>query len=155
MPAPLIVFPLRLPLDRRAVRETLVVRAVAAVITMVGSAWLLATQDHWSLAIAGLLTGVFAVVWLARGLRVHRSALEAGEHVLLDHNGLTHCERERSTYVGWEDVVRLVVDEDRLMVALRTRDQREIMIEPSFAGLGVYDLKDLIARAWRQSQNAR
>lgn len=148
-----LALPLQLELDRRALREHLWLRAVASVIAILASAWLLAAQDHWSVALGGTLAGAFAVVWLARGLRDHARALQGEHHVLVDNDGITHQQGARTTRVGWDNVVAVAVDEDRLVVKVECRDCPSLIIEPSFGGLGVYDLQAVIAGAWKAARN--
>jgi len=148
-----LTLPLRLDADRRALRETLWLRGTAALITIVSSAWLTATQNHWVLAIGGALAGGFAIVWLRRGLRDHAHALHGDQNVLLDHNGITHQRAGEAIHVGWDNVVSVDVDEDRLIVNLACRGRPDLIIEPCFGGLGVYDLQAVIAGARKASRN--
>lgn len=142
-----LALPIRLDLDRRALRDTVTARATAALITIVGSVWLAATQNHWSLALVAALTGVFAIVWLARGLHDHMRALDESHHVLLSDEGIVHQTADRTIELGWDSVASVAVDEDRLVVTVECRDRPALTLEPTFGGLGVYDLRDVISRA--------
>jgi hypothetical protein len=142
--------PVRLALDRRVVTQTFIVRAIAATIALIGSLWLMAARGGTWLSIAGLLTGAFALVWLARGLREQRRALQAGHDVLLDANGITLGPSERQTHLGWDNVASITVDEDRLMVAIQPTTGPTLWLEPHYGGLGVYDLRAVITRVFHQ-----
>ncbi len=140
--------PLRLDLDRRAVTQTFALRAVAATLAFVSSLWLLVAGRGIWLSLAAVIAGVFAVVWLVRGLRDQRRALQAGHHVLLDNHGITIALGDRHTQIGWDNVASILVDEDRLMVAVQPTGGPTLMVEPHYGGLGVYDLHAVIARVF-------
>lgn len=142
--------PLRLDLDRRVVSQTFAVRAVAATIALLGSAGLMAARGGMWLTLTALLTGAFAVVWVVRGLREQRGALQAGHHVSLDDTGITLAQGERQTRLGWDNVASITVDEDRLMVNVQPRAGAALMLEPHYGGLGVYDLRAVIVRAFER-----
>lgn len=147
-----LTLPLRLDLDRRVVTQTFVVRAVAATIAFLGSVGLMAARGGTWLSLTALLTGAFAVVWLVRGLREQRSALQAGHHVSLDDTGITLGQGERQTRLGWDNVASITVDEDRLMVNVQPNTGAALMLEPHYGGLGVYDLRAVIVRAFEASR---
>lgn len=142
-----IALPLRLDVDRRAVRDTRRLRAAAAVIAILGSVWLAATQNHWLVGGLAVLTGVYGVFWLRRGLREQDRALQADHHVLLDLTGITLHDGPRTTHIVWTDVAAVVVDEDRIVVSVMRSQGEPLRVEPIFGGLGVYELRDTIQRA--------
>lgn len=145
--APDVALPLRLDVDRRTVRDTQRLRAAAAAIAILGSVWLAATQNHWLVGGFAVLTGVYGVFWLRRGLREQERALQADHHVLLDLTGITLHDGPRTTHVLWTDVAAVVVDEDRIVVNVMRSQGDPLLVEPIFGGLGVYDLRDTIQRA--------
>jgi len=142
-----LALPLRLDVDQRTVRDTRRLRTAAAALAIAGSVWLAATQNHWLVGGFAVLTGVYGVFWLRRGLREQDRALQADHHVLLDLTGITLHDGPRTTRVLWTDVAAVVVDEDRIVVNVMRSQGEPLPIEPIFGGLGVYDLRDTIQAA--------
>ena len=131
----------RYPLDVRAEREAAYLRMIAAILALVGGAWLLALPYIVPrvLAVVGIL---FAAAFLRRAAR----ARGAAEHSYLEIGpaGLSICEGDRVERVPFSEILSVSVDDDRLSVVIARRNKPALEIEPRYRGLNLQKLATAI-----------
>ena len=138
----------RLTLDRAAERDTGLLRLGAAIVTLIGVAWL-ATFDlpAWAVALVAIAAAV-AVMWVGLYVRARRRVATADAQYLETRpDGLTHASGATVREVSWTEVDAVEVDEDRLFLRVDLKDGEPLVIEPIYGGLGVYELFDAVCRA--------
>jgi hypothetical protein len=147
--------PVRLPFDH-ASRDVAGTRRVAIGATIVGAA-LLAGLAHtwWAYGIA--LASFVAVRFWARRVAeadAHEGRL-AGRAIELGDEGLSIPRADgETTCVRWEELQRVEIDHERLILVLRRHDGSEVEIEPTFGSLGLDGLAHRI-EAGRPGRRAR
>lgn len=129
-------------------------RIVAAVAVGLGALWLAAVRPSagaWLCILAGLGA---SLMWLAMGMRGRRRAASAERHRLdLEPTGLVLVEGPEERRVDWGAVESVTVDEERLVVSIRVRGDRDLCIEPRYGGLGAYALQGVIQGAMRAARD--
>lgn len=131
-------------------RPVAYLRLGAALVTTLGSVWLLVVLPHrWWLALIGLAASAF---WVRRAfavLRLPRSArteLDLGEVALTIRLPSRDGVSER--IVPWAHVRSVEVDEDFLVVRVAVSEGEPLVLEPVFPGVSVYALRDAVHTAW-------
>ena len=144
----------RLELDTASERAGALLRIGAALLVAVAATWLLALPFGVprAFAVAGL---VFAILWIARGLRATAQTRNPAEHYLeLTEAALCLRAGPVSERVPWLDIAGLSLDEDRLLLRVLRRQGPPLEIEPRYRGLGLHALYEAIAAAWERGRAA-
>jgi hypothetical protein len=131
----------RYPLDVRAEREAALLRMIAAVLAIVGGAWLLALPFVVPrvLAVVGL---VFAVAFLRRASRARGTAETS--YIEIGPDGICVSDRDRLERVAFAEMLAVSVDEDRLIVTITRRNKPVLELEPRYHGLTLHQLGSAI-----------
>jgi hypothetical protein len=135
----------RFELDTRAARETSALRALAAIVVLIGAIWLftLPFAVPRVFALAGL---VFAVFWL-RGAAKRRARLPALHYLELGREALVLHDGDSEQIAPWAEVESVAVDEDRLVVIVARRGRPALAIEPQYRGVTLHALAERIQQA--------
>ena len=122
-------------------RTIALVRGAVGLGLVVCSAWLLALPEPLPkvFAVAAL---VFAALWIVRAIGVLRAPPSAGpvEFLELSHEGIAVRERGQELRLGWREIVRVAIDQDRLTLALLRQTGEIVHIEPRYRGVTLEDL---------------
>ncbi|MEM9190299.1 MAG: hypothetical protein AAGF12_14035 [Myxococcota bacterium] len=147
--------PKRFELDTESERAVGRLRLGAALVVAIGSVWILAAGAGTigtTLAIVGLLASV-GWVFAFRGSR--KKATKAATYYLeLDSSGLTLAEGKAPTQVKWSEITSVDVDEDRLVVAVARRNDKDLILQPRYRGVDLYSLAAAVETA-RSAATAR
>ncbi len=107
----------------------------------------------WLCVAAALAVSVF---WLVNGARARRRAADAAGHrIVLSNRALTLLEGSTERSVPWDRVEALEVDEEKLVVRIDVAAEPSVVIEPRYGQLGVYDLAEVLRRAWEAGRVAK
>lgn len=124
-------------------------RLVAAAVVGVGAVWLALLGPPpagWLCVVGGLGA---SIMWLVMAFRARRRTADADrQRLVLGPDGLALVEGARERTVPWDAVDAVEIDEERLVVRVLVRGEEPVAIEPRYGGLGAYDLREAIRRAW-------
>lgn len=131
----------RLPLDSRA-SDAGLLRFWAAIAAIVGAVWLAVSGPPlWAwIAVGG--AALVAVFWLRRWARSRGAARAPEGYLELREDGFTVAQPEGTERVEWTDVRAVEADEERVAVRVDlAHAKRSLFVEPTFGGLGLYELE--------------
>ena len=105
----------------------------------------------WTVAV---LAWAISFFWMAAYLGSRRSVRrEASQGLILDAEEVRWSHRGAPHSVNWADVESLEVDEDRLVLVVRTTDGTSKSIEPLYRGLSLYDMANRLQEHHGASQS--
>jgi hypothetical protein len=135
----------------RSDRDEARLRWAAAFVTSL-SAGLYALARPGALSIVVSLAVIAAgIAWARRSSAAFaRSAREVT--LVLDDAGLEQRDGERVQRIGWNDVSRIELDEDLLVVRVVREGQDDLVIEPIYEGSSVSELADAVSIAHRAAK---
>ncbi len=145
----------RLLLDVREVRDRTRLRLLAALPAFAGGLWLLWTGDSVLLRVLALSGLVFALAWVMLARRnIAQLGMSDSHYLDIAPDGLTIRSGAQSQTLAWSDIDAVEIDEDRLVVQLRTRatDSGSIAVEPQYGSLGLRELAETIDEARRSAR---
>jgi hypothetical protein len=142
-------------LDTQAIIAVGRLRLCGAIACTASGAWIAAMSPGllgWFVAIIAWLISLFWVV-------AYRSSLKAvqrdqGNGVLLNKAGVQWCKRGETLSLPWESISVVEIDEDRLILVLKTEDGRTHSLEPHYQGLSVYEMANRVHLHHGASQSA-
>lgn len=136
-----------LPLDRRTVVEVAWLRLAAAAACVVGAVWLFAIGAGMFLRVLALIALAAAAGWTYAFFKARRTLKDVSEHFLaLEPERLRVVGARETVEIAWSDVQGIEVDEDRLVLRVHA-SAGDVVIQPEYGGLGVYDLADVVNTA--------
>lgn len=135
-----------LPLDERAIGEIARLRLGAAVVCLLAALWLVLRSPPWWAWIAVVGALVSGVFWIRRWAAARGQIAERGA-VELEKSGFRVIVAERAEAVGWDDVVAVEADEERVALRVSLTDGDPLFIEPVYGGLGLYELEEAFEAA--------
>ncbi len=130
-------------LEKAGERDVGRLRLVAAVLSIVGAAWLLflTSMAWWSIVVAVLVV-VAARFWVVRWARTEKDPMPA---LVLGDSALSLGERT----IPWTDIERIELDHDRMVVRVVTNAE-PLELDPPYGGLGLEELGRAVETARRQ-----
>jgi len=145
----------RFEVSQRDQRALAYVRTGAALLAILGAGVMFLgtmTVPVFLIALLGLL---ISVAWLRQAGRLRRSAAAPVPGSLTVYrDGYAVREHDRNEFVGWSDVEKIDVDEERLDIVVTKRDASTLRIEPRYAGVDLYELVHTLDNARASAQSA-
>ena len=129
-----------LPLDERT-NDVGLLRFWAAIAAIVGAIWLGLSRPPWTAWIAVAAAAFVALFWFRRWARARAASLDPSKSYLaLDADGFELAHEGATERVAWQSVRTLEADEERVAVRVE-RAGGVLYVEPTFGGLGLYELE--------------
>ena len=130
----------------RSDRDEARLRSVAAFVTSL-AAGIYAISHPGALSIVVSLAVIAAgVAWARRSSAAFaRAAREVS--LTLDEAGIAQRDGEQIRRVAWDELARVELDEDLLVVRLVREGQDDLVLEPIYEGASVYELAAAVAEA--------
>lgn len=139
-----------LAFDQAAERSTGILRLIGAIVVIGSALWIAFTRPSivgWGCAALGAAGGL---AWIGLVRRGQRRISAADEHyIALEPETLRVVFGGKEQEARWDEVVGVDVDEDRLVVSVTLAKGEPVLLEPTFGGLGVYDLEAAVRQAWK------
>lgn len=133
-------------------RDEARLRMGAAVVTSL-SAGLYALARPGPIAVVVSLAVIAAgVAWGRRSSKAFARAARVVS-LTLDAAGLELVDGERITRLVWTEVARIELDEDLLVVRVVREGHDDLVIEPIYEGVSVYELAEAISSARRTAKD--
>lgn len=137
-----------IPLDRRIVAEFAYLRLGAAIVCTAGAIWLFAIGAGTFLRGVGLAAFAIAAAWVYSFVKARRALASADDQFLaLEPERLRMVGAKNSVEVPWSDVEQVELDEDLLLIRLRT-SSGDVVIQPEYGGLSIFELAEAVNRAF-------
>lgn len=137
--------PIQFEVDRAAISAVGRLRLFAGFACILASTWIALSGPQllgWFIASLGWLAGLgWTVAYLRSRREARRSDLGALE---IHEGGVRWGEATKRVDLGWNEIVNIEVNEERLRVDVWIDAPEPLALEARYRGLGVYDLADLL-----------
>jgi hypothetical protein len=135
------------PASERAVSR---LRLTAAVLAGLGAIAMLLSTLPFTMLLIAILALLVSAGWIAKSRTIEQRARTPEQHYLALHaRGLMLCEGGSLSWVPWECVTHIEVDEERLDIVLERSTEPPLRLEPRYPGVEIYTLMNRLRNAWR------
>lgn len=142
----------RFELDATAERGIAWLRLAGAALVLACAIWMMVSDPTPLAWVFIVLMVLLSLGWTAAGLRGRRRAGRGSDWFLdVSDEGLTLAEPGKRLDVSWSDVTAVEIDEDRLLVLVRTRTGAELPVQPRYRGVGLHELGAALEDAHRRA----
>jgi hypothetical protein len=139
----------RYEVDPGAERGLSRLRTASAVVASLGAVAILLGRVPIPVFLAALLALLVSVFWLAQAQKAKARARTPASHFLAIHRaGLWLGEGREPTFLPFDSVTNIEVDEERLDIVLTRRDAPPFRLEPRYPGVAIHALMDTLRNAW-------
>lgn len=129
-------------------------RLVAAVLAGLGAIAMLLSTLPFTMLLIAVLALLVSAGWIAKSRSIEKRARTPEEHYLAVHaRGLLLREGASLTWVPWERITHIDVDDERLDIVLEQGDQAPLRLEPRYPGVEIYALMHRLRNAWRATND--
>ena len=143
----------RFEVDPAGERSVGRLRLAAAVLASLGAIAMLLSSLPFVIMMVAVLALLVSAGWIAKARSSERRARTSEDHFLaLYSRGFELGEGPARTWIAWERVTHIDVDEERLDIVVELQDRDPLRLEPRYPGVEIYQLMDTLRNAWR-SQN--
>jgi hypothetical protein len=128
------------------------VRTATALIVAVASTLVLLGDVPVPVFLAAALGLLMSLIWLAQARRASRRAENASSfHLSVFSKGFLLAEGAHQTWVSWQDVAAVEVDEEHLEVVVSRRQAPPLRLEPRYPGVEIHALMHTLRSALEKS----
>ncbi len=140
----------RFEVDPATERSVSRLRLVAAVLAGLGAIAMLLSALPFAILLIAVLALLVSAGWIAKSRSIEKRARMPQEHFLALHaRGLLVREGASLTWVPWERVTHIDVDDERLDIVLERSEDDPLRLEPRYPGVEIYALMHRLRNAWR------
>lgn len=131
----------RFEVDPHTERSVSRLRLAAAVLAGLGAIAMLLSTLPFTMLLIAVLALLVSAGWIAKSRSIEKRARAPHEHYLALHTrGLLLREGPSLTWVPWEGVTHIDVDDERLDIVLERVSEPPLRLEPRYPGVEIYAL---------------
>lgn len=127
----------------------------AACLASVGAVAMLLSSLPFVIMLVAVLALLVSLGWMAKARSTEKRAKAPQDHFLaLYASGLEVAEGPSRTWVLWDSVTHIDVDEERLDIVLERANEDPLRLEPRYPGVEIHDLMHTLRNAWRNQNDS-